>query len=43
MYEKLVTLNKVLGEDGIDLLTKLLAIKPEYRLDIIQALEHPFL
>ncbi|CAD8186118.1 unnamed protein product [Paramecium octaurelia] len=43
IYEKLITLNKILGNDGIDLLQKLLCIKPETRLDIIEIVQHPFL
>ncbi|CAD8087279.1 unnamed protein product [Paramecium primaurelia] len=43
IYEKLLTLNTILGKDGIDLLQKLLCIKPENRLDIIEIIQHPFL
>ncbi|CAD8088890.1 unnamed protein product [Paramecium sonneborni] len=43
IYEKLVTLNKILDKNGIDLLQKLLSIKPENRLDITEIIKHPFL
>ncbi|CAK85649.1 unnamed protein product (macronuclear) [Paramecium tetraurelia] len=43
IYEKLLILNTILGKEGVDLLQKLLCIKPEDRLDIIEIIQHPFL
>jgi serine/threonine protein kinase len=39
---KIVKLHKVLGEEGTDLLERLLDLNPETRITASQALDHPF-